>query len=402
METKRITENTEDAAAIIRAGGLVAVPTETVYGLAGCGLNEQAVRQIYEVKGRPAVKPLSLMVPDESAMERCCEEVPGAAHALARRFWPGPLTIVLKAKREIPSIVLAGGRTVGLRCPDHPLTLQLLRECALPLAAPSANPSGAESPKTAEQVLRYFDGKIDAVIDGGPCGIGRESTLIDMSAAPYRILREGALPRETIAAALAEELTLIGITGPSGVGKTTALRELESMGALVLDCDAVYHELLEQDRELLAALDGAFPGTVREGRVDRRALGNIVFADPGKLAELNRITHRFVTRAVDARLRDYAMQGGSLAAVDAVELISSGLSQKCVATVGILAEREKRIERIMRRDGIGREAAEARVDAQKPDSYYETHCSHILLNNADADRFSADCRALFKEILNHE
>ena len=402
METKRITENTGDAAAIIRAGGLVAVPTETVYGLAGCGLNEQAVRQIYEVKGRPAVKPLSLMVPDESAMERCCEEVPGAAHALARRFWPGPLTIVLKAKREIPSIVLAGGRTVGLRCPDHPLTLQLLRECALPLAAPSANPSGAESPKTAEQVLRYFDGRIDAVIDGGPCGIGRESTLIDMSAAPYRILREGALPRETIAAALAEELILIGITGPSGVGKTTALRELESMGALVLDCDAVYHELLEQDRELLAALDGAFPGTVREGRVDRKALGNIVFADPGKLAELNRITHRFVTRAVDARLRDYAMQGGSLAAIDAVELISSGLSQKCVATVGILAEREKRIERIMRRDGIGREAAEARVDAQKPDSYYETHCSHILFNNADADCFSADCRALFKEILNHE
>jgi dephospho-CoA kinase len=95
------------------------------------------------------------------------------------------------------------------------------------------------------------------------------------------------------------------------------------------------------------------------------------------------------------------MQGGSLAAIDAVELISAGLSQKCVATVGILAEREKRIERIMRRDGIGREAAEARVDAQKPDKYYRQNCSHILFNNADADRFSADCRALFKEIINH-
>ena len=130
METKRITDNIEDAAAIICAGGLVAVPTETVYGLAGCGLNEETVQQIYEVKGRPAVKPLSLMVPDESAMERYCEDVPTQAHQLARCFWPGPLTIVLKAKPEIPPIVLAGGTTVGLRCPDHPMTLALLRECS--------------------------------------------------------------------------------------------------------------------------------------------------------------------------------------------------------------------------------------------------------------------------------
>ena len=153
METKHITDHIEDAAQIIRAGGLVAVPTETVYGLAGNGLNEIAVKEIYEVKGRPEIKALSLMVPDESAMERYCEDVPDTAHTLARRFWPGPLTIVLRAKGEIPSIVLAGGKTVGLRCPDHPLTLKLLRKCALPLAAPSANPSGAESPKTAGQVL---------------------------------------------------------------------------------------------------------------------------------------------------------------------------------------------------------------------------------------------------------
>lgn len=159
METKRITENIGDAAAILRRGGLVAVPTETVYGLAGNGLDEKAVAEIYEVKGRPAVKPLSLMVPDESAMELYCENVPPQAHALARRFWPGPLTIVMKAKAHIPPIVLAGGTTVGLRCPDHPLTLSLLRESGLPLAAPSANPSGEASPKTAEQVMAYFDGK---------------------------------------------------------------------------------------------------------------------------------------------------------------------------------------------------------------------------------------------------
>ena len=401
MEMKRITENTEEAAGIIRRGGLVAVPTETVYGLAGNGLNESAVREIYEVKGRPAIKPLSLMVPDESAMEQYCEDVPRQAHALAQKFWPGPLTIVLKAKKAIPSIVLAGGETVGLRCPDHPLTLSLLRQCGLPLAAPSANPSGEASPKTAEQVLSYFDGKIDAVIDGGPCGVGRESTLIDLSRAPYRILREGALPPETIADALVQNLTIIGITGPSGVGKTTALTELSSLGALVLDCDALYHELLENDAELLSDLEEAYPGTVRDGRLDRVALGKIVFADPEKLALLNKITHRFVSREVDKRLRDFAMDSGELAAIDAVELISAGIAERCDAVVGVLSEREKRIERIMRRDGISREAAERRVDAQKPDEYYKENCTHILLNNADADRFSADCKALFKEILYH-
>ena len=401
MKTKRITETVTDAVAIIRAGGLVAVPTETVYGLAGNGLDESAVAEIYEVKGRPAVKPLSLMVPDESAMERYCLEVPPQAHTLAKRFWPGPLTIVLRAKEEIPAIVRAGGKTVGLRCPDHTLTLALLRECGLPLAAPSANPSGAESPKTARQVLDYFDGKIGAVIDGGPCGIGRESTLIDMSAAPYRILRVGALPEQEIAQALADKLTVIGITGPSGVGKTTALRELETLGALVLDCDAVYHEMLQGNPALLTALGEAFPGTVQAGTLDRKALGKIVFSDPEKLALLNRISHTYIGLEIEKRLRDFAMRGGKLAAIDAVELISAGLDKRCTAVLGVLSDRETRLTRIMARDGITRGEAEARISAQKPDRYYETHCTHILFNNADRSRFATDCRALFKEIINH-
>ncbi len=398
METKRITENIGEAASIIRSGGLVAVPTETVYGLAGNGLDEKAVTEIYEVKGRPAVKPLSLMVPDETAMERCCEDVPVQAHALAKRFWPGPLTIVLKAKDFIPSIVLAGGSTVGLRCPDHPMTLELLRECGLPLAAPSANPSGEASPRTAEQVLTYFDGKIDAVIDGGPCGIGKESTLLDMSAAPYKILRQGALPEAAIREALAEELTVIGITGNSGCGKTTALKELEKHGALVLDCDVIYHELLESDDELVGNLNAAFPGTVRDGKVDRKALGRIVFANPKELKKLNQIAWSAVIQAVEQRLRDYAMQGGRLAAIDAVELIASGMSERCKAVVGVLAGREERIARIMARDDISREAAETRINAQKPNSYYETNCTHLLHNHADIAEFEADCRELFKEI----
>ena len=398
METKRITDKIEDAAQIIRAGGLVAVPTETVYGLAGNGLNEKAVSEIYEVKGRPTVKPLSLMVPDESAMELYCEDVPPQAHALAKRFWPGPLTIVLKAKPEIPSIVLAGGTTVGLRCPDHPLTLSLLKSCGLPLAAPSANPSGEPSPKTAEQVLDYFDGRIDAVIDGGPCGLGRESTLIDMSRTPYKTLREAALHEETVAEALAENLTVIGITGPSGCGKTTALQELEGFGTLVLDCDKIYHELLESNQALLQELESAFPGTVINGKLDRRALGRIVFADAEKLALLNRITHRYVMDETERRLRAFAMRGGLVAAIDAVELISAGMAERCDAVVGVLADEEIRVARIMARDGIGREAALARIRSQKPDSYYQTNCTHLLFNNADREGFAAACRQLYKEI----
>ena len=174
MRTEIITDRVGRAAEILRAGGLVAVPTETVYGLAGNGLDERAVREIYAVKGRPAVKALSLMVPDAAAMERWCEDVPPAAAWLAARFWPGPLTIVLRSGPLVPVIVRAGGATVALRCPDHPLTLALLREAGVPLAAPSANPSGAPSPKTAEEVLAYFDGRIPAVLDGGACGIGTE------------------------------------------------------------------------------------------------------------------------------------------------------------------------------------------------------------------------------------
>ena len=287
MNTEIIKEQEEltEAAALLRAGELVAVPTETVYGLAGNGLDEQAVEAIYEVKGRPQVKPLSLMVPDAGAMERYCEEVPPQAHALAKRFWPGPLTIVLRSKDLVPAIVRAGGETVGLRCPDHPMTLELLRLSGIPFAAPSANPSGEPSPKTAEEVEAYFDGKIAAIVDGGPCGLGKESTILDMSRAPFRILRQGALPAEEIVDALVDEMEIVGVTGPSGSGKSTALRCLRDRGALVLDCDAVYHELLETNHALVAELDARFPGTVENGRLQRKKLGELCFRDPEALLD---------------------------------------------------------------------------------------------------------------------
>lgn len=401
METRIFKDDLTSAAELIKAGKLVAVPTETVYGLAGNGLDPEAVEKIYEVKGRPSVKPLSLMVPGPEAMEVYCDDVPQTARTLAEKFWPGPLTIIMRAKKHIPSIVLAGGDTVGLRCPEHPLTLELLRLAQVPFAAPSANPSGAESPKTAEKVYEYFNGRIEGIIDGGPSGLGFESTIIDMSRTPYKILRQGALPAEDIEKALAADMQVIGITGGSGSGKTTALKVLESMGALVLDCDNIYHQLLETSPELLEELDSAFPGVVREGVLQRKALGAIVFKDGAALEKLNSISHRYVDMEIERRLRTFAMEGGRIAAIDAIELFVGGQAKRCTHTVAVLAEPETRIRRIMERDGISREYAVLRIEAQRPDSYFEGLCGHVLRNDGGVEEFQGECLKLFKEILNN-
>lgn len=272
----------------------------------------------------------------------------------------------------------------------------MLRECALPLAAPSANPSGEPSPKTAQQVLGYFDGKIEAVIDGGDCGIGRESTIIDLTRAPYRILRQGALPERDIAAALGEHMRIIGLTGGTGTGKTTALEVLRGMGALCLDCDEVYHELTETSAELREALQRRF-GSVygADGKLDRKKLGAVVFSDAAALSELNAITHGFVDEEIKRRLRDFAMTGGTLAVIDAIALFESGADGLCTETFGVIAPRELREARIMAREGISRDYARLRIDAQQPDEYYIERCTGILENSGTKAEFAAKCTGRF-------
>ena len=399
METLIFDHGTGSAAEIICAGGLVAVPTETVYGLAGNGMDEKAVEKIYEVKGRPAIKPLSLMVASPEEIGRFAVEVPDAAKMLAEKFWPGPLTIVLKANPDIPEIVRAGGDTIGLRCPDHALTLQALREAGVPFAAPSANLSGALSPKTAGDVLKVFDGVIDAVIDGGACTLGRESTILDMSKKPYRVLRQGALPEESISDALVENMHIFGITGTTGSGKTSVLEAFQKKRALLLDCDRLYHDLLETSEGMLRELEDRFPDAFEKGRLMRKKLASIVFHNEATLADLNAITHRYVCEDVKRQLRAHAMSGGQIAVIDAVELISSGLGALCDCTIAVLAPEAERMKRIMVRDGLTEEQALERIRAQKNDAYYRENCTFTVLNDGTVEQLSEKINQIMKEVL---
>ena len=207
MNTRRLTRgDTEQAAELLRQGRLVAVPTETVYGLAADATQESAVRANYDAKGRPETKPLNVLVDGMSMVETVCRDIPADAYRLAEAFWPGPLTMILWGNGALPTIVPAGGATQGVRCPDHPDTLAVIRALGRPLACPSANLSGRPSPKSADEVLAQLGGRIDAVLDGGPCAVGVESTILDLTVTPYRILRRGGLSREAIEDVLGKPL----------------------------------------------------------------------------------------------------------------------------------------------------------------------------------------------------
>lgn len=191
-------ETPEIAATIIRNGDLVALPTETVYGLGANGLDERAVAKIFEAKGRPQDNPLILHISQAQEMERFCHDIPPAAYVLAEKFWPGPLTMILPARDLVPRRTTAGLDTVGIRCPDCLVTRQIIRLAGVPIAAPSANLSGKPSTTTAQHVLHDHDGRIAAVVDGGPCRVGVESTIVDLTDSRPRLLRPGGITPEQL------------------------------------------------------------------------------------------------------------------------------------------------------------------------------------------------------------
>ena len=208
-----------DAAAILRRGGLLGIPTETVYGLGADALNEDAVSRIFLAKGRPQDNPLIIHVPDASWLERYCRDVPPAAYRLAERFWPGPLTMILPRRDIVPLQTTGGLETVGVRCPNHPVTLAIIEAAGVPIAAPSGNTSGRPSPTTAAHIIEDMDGRIDGIVDGGPCTVGVESTIIDLTVTPPRLLRPGGLPLESLRQVLGEVAVDKAVTGLLAAGE---------------------------------------------------------------------------------------------------------------------------------------------------------------------------------------
>ena len=185
---------------------------------------------------------------------------------------------------------------------------------------------------------------------------------------------------------------IFGITGGTGCGKTTALQAIESLGGLVLDCDAIYHELLKTDPSLLESINSRFPGVVENGELQRKKLGGIVFADPQALLDLNAITHAAVKAEVERRLET----APALAAIDAIELFTSGLASLCDVTVAIVAPLEDRVKRLMARDNISEEYARARIAAQKDEAWFRAHCDAVLENNGEKDAFATNCVDFFR------
>ena len=513
------------AAEIIQNGGLVAIPTETVYGLGADGLNPDAVAKIFQAKGRPQDNPLILHIADASQLSLFCRDIPDSAWKLAEAFWPGPLTIVLPAKDIVPLSTRAGLPSVAVRCPDCEITREIIRLSGVPVAAPSANISGKPSTTTAAHVRHDHDGRIDAIVDGGPCRVGVESTIIDLTDAQPRLLRPGGVTAEAmlpilgdividravttaidqdavvkapgmkyrhyapackvlivdgdlIAAAdyiqkhwqsgnrvlcFEEELDffapfsplaygrednqdsqlaglfaalrelddpaigtvfarcpkgsgkalavqnrlakaagfcrvnprqkhrIVGITGGTGCGKTTALEVLKELGANVIDCDAVYHRLLQCNTEMLSAIEARFPGVVTAGVLDRKKLGSIVFADPKALLDLNAITHKAVKQEVQRLICPVP----ELVAIDAIGLFEGGLAELCDVTVAVTAPEELRTQRLMAREGISEEYARSRIRAQRSAAYFTELCDYTLENSGTQAEFRDKCLAFF-------
>ena len=198
-------------------------------------------------------------------------------------------------------------------------------------------------------------------------------------------------------------MIVIGITGPTGAGKTTVLNVLKELDGCILDADAVYHELLESDLTLRSGLEERFGLLTREdGTIDRKKLGSIVFHDPAALAELNDISHKWVVAEISQRLAQAQVSGVRIAAIDAVALFESGAAELCRTTVAVIAPAEVRVRRIMAREGISEEYARARIAAQKPPEWFEERCDHILCNDGGREELEERARALFKSIIPKE
>jgi len=195
-------------------------------------------------------------------------------------------------------------------------------------------------------------------------------------------------------------MRIIGITGGTGAGKTSAVRALQVLGVKVIDCDKVYHELLIKNSEMITEIEAAFANVTDDGKINRRKLGETVWADPKALQKLNFITHKYISVEIDRRIDTFREQNANIIAIDAIALIESGQGKRCNIIVGVTAPQENRVLRIMKRDNISKDAALSRINAQKPESFYKENCGYILENTYDTEEeFEDKCFEFFRDNL---
>lgn len=382
-------------AEIIRGGGLVVFPTETVYGIACRGDDEAAIKSLFEAKERPFDKPLLAHLYDISQADEIAY-LSKAEKRLIKKHTPGPLTVIARKKPCVPSIMTSGGETVGLRFPSDPVGLEFMRACGCVLAATSANVSGEAAGVTGEQAAKKLFGRVDAIIDTGRSEIGVPSTIVSL-ADGGRILREGAISGETILRELAMP-TLIGVCGRSGSGKSTFCHELQKLGYTVIDTDEVYHSLIaDGDSECTKAICARFgSGILTGGVIDRSKLREIVFADQTALHDLNAISHSYVISETMRIINDHI--GEKLIFADVPLLFESGFDKQCDHTVCVWADDDICIERICARDGISAAAAKERLSKQND---FRSQCDLVIDNHAGINTLSQKVDELLSEVL-HE
>ncbi len=506
METKILSTSEYDiklAGEILAKGGLVAFPTETVYGLGADALNEQAVKKIYAAKGRPSDNPLIVHIADKKDISPLVKEITPKAQALIDSFFPAPLTIILKKSEFVGDTVSGGLDTVAIRMPENEIARRLIKASGCPIAAPSANTSGLPSPTKAKYVIDDMMGKIDGIIDGGDCKFGVESTVITLACDPPVLLRPGAVTKEMIEAVIGEievapavlegmkenevaqspgmkykhyapkarvvivdgtkkqyenfvnsrkdayalcfdedkvsipavtfgrenddlsqakELFdalrkldefgakkvyahipnkdgvgmavynrliraaafdiidlkkpfTIGLTGPTGAGKSYVCRELENRGFKIIDCDIHARRVVENGSPLLSELAETFgQDIIEQGTLNRALLAERAFESKDKTALLNSIMHPAIISSCES-------EADGLCVLDAPQLFEANAQNKCYKIISVLADEKIRTERIMKRDGISKEQALRRMSVQFDNDYFINHSDYVIYND---------------------
>lgn len=533
METTWLQPNSEGlsvAGKLLSDGQLVAIPTETVYGLAADALNPRAVASIFAAKERPMDNPLIVHIADVADWAPLVTEITPAAQKLADAYWPGPLTIILPAAACVPTEVTGGLTTVAVRYPSHPVAQAAILHAGCPLAAPSANRSGSPSPTNAARVMEDMQGRIAAVLDGGDCEVGVESTVIDMCHTPPRLLRPGGitpamleevvgpieidpavthvLEKDAVAASpgmkykhyapkaeitivkgtqkafidyvnyhkgdgvaalcfdedtsmlqvpslpyghrnnaieqahrlfdalrqldeqgattvyaacpaptgvglavynrliraaafrVVNTIRVIGLTGPTGAGKSTVASAWQQAGAAIIDTDRLAREVVKPGTACLQQLVGHFSDAILhpDGTLNRAELARRAFATPQESERLNAITHPAIIVLANEELEEAADRGHAIAVVDAPLLFEAGMDAICHQVVAVTAPTEVRLSRIMNRDGIDETAARRRMAAQQPDAFYTRPGVAVLHNTGSPEALRRQATDLLVEL----